>query len=59
VKMPTALQTGFGLAACDTISNLLTQAAGQYASYASSKAAVTSALITTLNAINNNQAQTC
>jgi hypothetical protein len=60
VQIPSALQTGLGLNACDTVGNLLTSAAAQYQAYAPSKTTgVTPALITLLNAINNNQAITC
>lgn len=63
VQIPLALQTasttGIGLAACDTIGNLLNKAASQYTTYSSGKTAATSALITLLTKINQNQAQTC
>ena len=61
VVIPTALRTPLGLTQCSTISDLLSHAASNYPSYASSKTltGVTPALITLLNAINNNQAQTC
>jgi NAD(P)-dependent dehydrogenase (short-subunit alcohol dehydrogenase family) len=59
IVIPTALQTGLGLAPCDSVGNLLSASAGQYSGYAASKAAVTNALIPLLTAINQSQAQTC
>jgi hypothetical protein len=60
VQIPVALRTPLALAPCDTIGNLLANAASQYPVYSGSKSlGVTPALITLLNAINNNQAITC
>ncbi|MCW2598521.1 MAG: hypothetical protein JWM02_350 [Frankiales bacterium] len=59
VIIPSALQTGLGLATCDTVGHLLTASAGQYSGYASSKTAITAALIPLFTAINQSQAQTC
>jgi hypothetical protein len=60
VQIPGALQSGLALAPCATIGNLLASAASQYPVYSGSKSlGVTPALITLLNAINNNQAITC
>jgi hypothetical protein len=61
VVIPVALRgaTSLDLATCDTIGHLLTNSAGKYGSYATSKTAITSALIPLLTAINQDQAQTC
>jgi hypothetical protein len=60
VLIPAVLQTGLGLASCDTIGDLLSSSASAYSTYSPSKTSgITPALITLLNAINNNQAITC
>jgi uncharacterized repeat protein (TIGR01451 family) len=59
VVIPAALQSGLGLAACDTIGHLLTKSAALYPQYATGKTTVTSALITLLDAINNDRAAVC
>jgi hypothetical protein len=61
IVIPASLQGagGIGLNACDSIGNLLTATAASYPSYAANKTAITSALITLLTKINQNQALTC